>query len=118
MIKWLPVILGVLANASASALAKAGSSRPLMPLSVESAIAQWRLFLAVGLYGAAFVLYMLALSRLPLNVAHPVTTAGAIVLVGLISFIVFREPFTLVQGVGYGCLLLGIILISATQGAR
>ena len=69
--------------------------------------------LAIASYGLAFVFYSLALARLPLNVAHPIMTAGAIVVVGLSSFSFFKESISTSVLLGYAMLLGGIMLLSS-----
>lgn len=115
--KWALIVFGVLANAAASTLVKSGSGASLS-LSLESVLANWRLILALGFYGVAFLLYAAAVARLPLNVAHPITTAGAIVLVGLVSAFVFHEDFSVWRMVGYGVLLSGIVILALAPEAR
>jgi multidrug transporter EmrE-like cation transporter len=84
------------------------------PIRIAS---NWRLLIALGFYGLAFLFYAAAVSRLPLNVAHPVSTAGAIVLVGLASAIIFREPFSVGTGLGYALVFAGIAVL-AMSGQR
>lgn len=109
MIKWLPVVLGILCNSAASVIAKTAPPLTLSPLL--ALLGNLRLMVAIALYGVAFVLYTLALQRLPLNVAHPISTAGAIVLVGLCSALLFDEAFSPAKIAGYGLLIGGICLL-------
>ena len=78
-----------------------------------AALSNWPFWLGLGLYGAAFLLYAAALARLPLNVAHPVLTSGAIASVALASLLVFREPFHWTTGAGIALVVLGVLLITA-----
>lgn len=107
---WLLLVVGVLANAAASVLVKLSSSGPLV-LS-PALITNWRLWIAAASYGVAFLAYAAAVTRLPLNVAHPVATAGAIVLVGLCSALLIRETFTPLHWLGYSLLLAGIVVLA------
>lgn len=107
---WLLLVVGILANAAASVLVKLSSSGPLV-LS-PALITNWRLWVAAASYGVAFLAYAAAVTRLPLNVAHPVATAGAIVLVGLCSALLIRETFTPLHWVGYSLLLAGILALA------
>ncbi|RSV12306.1 multidrug transporter [Sphingomonas sp. ABOLF] len=110
--KWLLVVAGILANASASVLVKVASNGRIdMSSPVRVALNPY-LITAVLSYGLAFLLYSAALSRLPLNVAHPVMTAGAIVVVGLCSLLFFREPASLGVILGYALLLAGIVVLA------
>jgi multidrug transporter EmrE-like cation transporter len=64
------------------------------------------------LFGVAFLLYAAALTRLPLNVAHPLLTAGAISAVAVSSFLLFRETFYWTTIAGIALILLGVVLVT------
>jgi multidrug transporter EmrE-like cation transporter len=107
--KWLILFLGIAANASASVTVKLAMIPPRQFPSLASplaALANGPLWLGVVLYGAAFLLYAAALERLPLNVAHPTLTAGAVTAVALLSRLIFKEPF-------YWTTIAGIVLVVA-----
>jgi len=107
--KWLILLSGIFCNASASVLVKMAMLPPRQFPSLNApmaALSNWPFWLGLGLYGGAFLLYAAALVRLPLNVAHPVLTAGAIATVALSSALIFREPF-------YWTTILGIVLVMA-----
>jgi small multidrug resistance pump len=114
--KWLILLLGIAANASASVLVKMAMMPPRKFPSLTdplSALGNWPFWLGLGLYGAAFLLYAAALARLPLNVAHPVLTCGAVAAVALLSIVIFREPFHLTTGIGILLVIVGVALITA-----
>lgn len=114
--KWLILLLGVAANASASVLVKIAMTEPRRFPSLSdpaAALANWPFWLGLALYGAAFLLYAAALARLPLNVAHPVLTAGAIAVVATLSIILFNEPFHWTTGLGIALVIAGVVLITA-----
>ena len=105
--KWLILFFGILANTSASVLVKLAMQPPFRFPSLGdplSALKNWPFWLGLMLYGLAFFLYAAALARLPLNVAHPVLTTGAVAAVAVCSLIVFDEPF-------YWSTVLGIMLV-------
>jgi small multidrug resistance pump len=113
--KWLILLLGIAANASASALIKLAVTPPRRLPSwsdVSSVISNWPLLLGLGLFGVAFVLYAAALARLPLSIAHPILTAGAIVAVSLISLTVFREEFHWTTVSGIALIVAGVLLLT------
>lgn len=115
-VKWLILLLGILSNASASVLVKMAMLPPRkFPSLAEpmAALSNWPFWLGLGLYGAAFLLYAAALARLPLNVAHPVLTAGAVATVALFSVVIFREPFHWTTGLGILFVVAGVGLITA-----
>jgi small multidrug resistance pump len=114
--KWLILILGIASNASASVLVKVAMMPPRKFPSFSdpmSALVNWPFWLGLMLYGAAFLLYAAALARLPLNVAQPVLTSGAIAVVTLVSVLVFREPFQWSTGAGIILVIAGVVLITA-----
>ena len=114
--KWLILILGILCNASASVLVKMAMIPPRKvpsPSDPMTALSNWPFWLGLCLYGGAFVLYAAALARLPMNVAHPVLTAGAIATVAVFSVVFFRESFHWTTAVGIVLIIAGVGLITA-----
>lgn len=113
--KWLILIVGILTNASASVLIKLAMMPPRKFPSLSdpyAAITNWPLWLGLVLYGAAFLLYALALSKFPLNVAHPILTAGSIATVAIFSWVFFKELFTPSITFGLILIVVGVALIS------
>lgn len=117
--KWLILILGIASNATASVLVKLAMLPPRKFPSLSDplgALSNWPFWLGLVLYGVAFLLYAAALARLPLNVAHPVLTAGAVATVALCSFVIFREPFHWSTIMGILLVVAGVSLITARVG--
>lgn len=113
--KWLILILGIFSNASASVLVKMAMQPPRRFPSLNdpaAALTNWPFWLGLTLYGGAFLLYAAALSRLPLNVAHPVLTSGAIATVALASVAFFREPLYWTTVAGIFFVMVGVALIT------
>jgi multidrug transporter EmrE-like cation transporter len=113
--KWLILILGIVSNASASVLVKIAMMPPRkFPSLVEpmAALSNWPFWLGLGLYGVAFLLYAAALARLPLNVAHPILTSGAVSAVALCSLLIFRETFHWTTIAGILLVVVGVALIT------
>ena len=114
--KWLILILGIASNASASVLIKMAMMPPRKFPSLSDpmvALSNWPFWSGLVLYGAAFLLYAAALARLPLNVVHPVLTAGAVATVALFSVLIFREPFHWTTAAGIVLVVAGVALITA-----
>lgn len=117
--KWLILILGISANASASVLVKIAMQPPRQfpsPGDPMAALTNWPFWLGLAFYGAAFLLYAAALARLPLNVAHPVLTSGAIATVAMLSGTLFREPFYWTTIAGILLVMAGVALITVRVG--
>ncbi|MGF6695315.1 small multidrug resistance pump [Metapseudomonas resinovorans] len=107
--KWLILAFGVLASASASLLIKVAVTPPRRlfdPSAPLVTLTNGPLLLGLTLYGVAFALYALTLVRLPLSIAHPVMTAGGVIVVAIGSQQLLREPF-------HWSLALGIVLVTA-----
>ena len=114
--KWLILALGIASNASASVLVKIAMTPPRRFPSFDdpwSAAANWPFWLGLVLYGTAFLLYAAALTRLPLNVAHPVLTSGSIAVVAVLSLLVFQERFYLSTVLGIAFIVLGVLFVTA-----
>ena len=114
--KWMILLMGIMSNASASVLVKMAMMAPRKFPSLSdpmAALGNWPFWTGLGLYGMAFLLYAAALARLPLNVAHPVLTAGAVAAVALSSVLVFREAFHWTTGAGIVLVIAGVALITA-----
>ncbi len=114
--KWIILALGIATNASASVLVKMAMMPPRKFPTLNdpmAAFANWPFWLGLVLYGSAFLLYAAALARLPLNVAHPVLTSGAIANVALFSVLIFREPFHWTTGAGILLVVAGVVLLTA-----
>lgn len=114
--KWIILALGIVSNASASVLVKMAIMPPRMFPSLKeplSALTNWPFWLGLCLYGVAFLLYAAALARLPLNVAHPVLTAGAIAAVAACSVVIFHEPMYWTTVGGIVLVIVGVALITA-----
>lgn len=117
--KWIILILGITSNASASVLIKMAMMPPRkfpslaeLTTSPLSVLSNWPFWLGLALYGAAFLLYAAALARLPLNVAHPILTAGAVAAVAVSSALIFRESFPMTTLAGIALVVIGVVLIT------
>ena len=113
--KWLILVVGILVNASASILIKIAMTPPRKLPTLQDPLSlfqNWPLLLGLFLYGTAFLAYAAALARLPLNVAHPILTAGAVATVALASAFILRETFPWTSIIGIILVALGVGLIS------
>ncbi|ABM02309.1 small multidrug resistance protein [Psychromonas ingrahamii 37] len=109
--KWLILILGILSNASASVLIKVAMSSKEAPIQLSnplSIIGNLPLVSGIALYGMAFILYALALTYLPLNIAHPILTSGSIALVSSASVLLFGENLSIINVAGIFFIIIGV----------
>lgn len=113
--KWLLLGLGIFSNAGASLLVKKAVTPPRRLPSFSdpwATLANWPFWLGLALYGSAFLIYAAALTRLPINVAHPILTSGAIAVVAVGSGVIFQESFRASTYAGIFLVMIGVALIS------
>ncbi len=70
---------------------------------------------AVACFGGAFVIYILALQRVPLHIAQSFL-AMQYGLVMLMAYFYFNEQITNMQWVGFGLMVIGLFFISFFKG--
>ena len=112
---WFILFLGVCSNAVASILIKLAVTEPrALPTVSEpiSVITNWQLWFGLFLYGATFLFYALALTKLPLHIAHPVLTSGAVAMVAVVSLLIFKESFYWTTVLGITLIIVGVALIA------
>ena len=113
--KWLILFLGILSNASASVLIKVAMTNTSEPIQLSkplSIIGNIPLVSGISLYGLAFILYAVALTHLPLNIAHPILTSGSIMLVAFCSVVFFGETLSTINTVGIVLIILGVVALT------
>ncbi|EGQ8204307.1 SMR family transporter [Vibrio cholerae] len=112
---WVILLLGVIFNAGASILIKFSVTPPRkVPTIIEplSFITNWPILLGLIFYGVSFIFYTLALTRLPLNVAHPIMTSGAIAVVAILSIVIYKESMQNATFIGLFLIILGVWFIA------
>lgn len=67
-------------------------------------------------YALALCMYLMLLARVPLNVATSIAALNFVAVL-LASRFVLGEPIPPLRYVGFGCILLGIYVVSLTQRA-
>lgn len=117
--KWIILLLAIATNACASVLLKAvvsSDKRQSILVDPLSYLTSAWIWVGLVLYGLAFVFYTASLSQFPLNVAHPVITAGAIVTVVAASALIFGEVFDGFIAFGMIFVLTGLSIIGIRLG--
>jgi multidrug transporter EmrE-like cation transporter len=113
------VLAGVLLNAAAQLLLKAGTNRVgefafamdnLVPIGTKLAMNP---FILGGLacYVVSVVVWILALSRVPVSVAYPMLSIGYIVN-ALAAWMLFGESLGAQKLVGIGFIVIGVFLVA------
>jgi multidrug transporter EmrE-like cation transporter len=113
------VMLGVLLNAAAQLLLKAGTNRVgefafsadnILPIGIKLA-ASPPILAGLACYVVSVVVWILALSRVPVSIAYPMLSVGYIVnAVG--AWLLFGESITAQKLVGIGFIIVGVWLVA------
>jgi multidrug transporter EmrE-like cation transporter len=119
-IVWTLLLTGVALNAAAQLLLKA-ATRYVGPLVSDAgrvdwlnAAALWKappLWVGLGCYGVSVILWLGALSRLPVSVAYPMLSLGYVVN-AVAAALLFGETLTAMKLAGIGLIGLGVIVLS------
>lgn len=113
------VLAGVLLNACAQLLLKAGTNRlGDLDFSLSNAVAlgvriltTWPFLLGFAFYGVSIVVWIAALSRVPVTVAYPMLSIGYVVN-ALIARVWLGETLSLSGWSGIGLICLGVWLVA------
>lgn len=87
----------------------AGSPAMLVQSTVRI-MSQPLIWAALPLYGAGFVLWAIALSRVPLSIAHPML-AMSYIITRVAAVAMFGEHLTPASWVGFALLMAGVLII-------
>jgi multidrug transporter EmrE-like cation transporter len=113
------LMLGVLLNAAAQLLLKAGTTRVgefafsldnLVPVGSRLA-ASPHILGGLGCYVVSVVVWIMALSRVPVSVAYPMLSVGYVVN-ALAAWYLFGESITIQKLVGIGFIIVGVFLVA------
>ena len=112
------VLTGVLLNAAAQLLLKAGTNRigafsfalqNVVPIGMKVASSP-HVLAGLACYAVSVVVWILALSRVPVSVAYPMLSIGYIVN-ALAAYALFGESLNAQKLVGIGFITIGVILV-------
>ncbi len=113
------IFTGVMLNAAAQILMKAGtnaighfefSAANILPIGWKLAT-EWHIITALFCYGISVVVWILALSRVPVSIAFPMLSM-AYVVNALAAYYLLGEPFSTTKLVGMAVIIVGVIIIS------
>ena len=116
-------MLGVLLNAAAQLLLKAGTNRVgefaysldnLAPIGAKLA-ASPPILAGLACYVVSVAVWILALSRVPVSIAYPMLSVGYIVN-ALAAWMLFGESLTAQKLVGIGFIIVGVWLVARPGG--
>jgi len=113
------IFTGVMLNAAAQILMKAGtnsigyfefSMENILPIGWKLAT-EWHIVGALFCYALSVIIWILALSRVPVSIAFPMLSM-AYVVNAVAAWYLLDEAFNPTKLVGMGVIILGVIIIS------
>ncbi|MEO7622818.1 MAG: EamA family transporter [Gallionella sp.] len=119
LISFALIFTGVMLNAAAQILMKAGtnsigyfefSMQNIMPVSMKLAT-EWHIILALFCYALSVIIWILALSRVPVSIAFPMLSMAYVVNAIAASYLL-GEAFNPTKLAGMAVIILGVIIIS------
>jgi multidrug transporter EmrE-like cation transporter len=115
------ILTGVLLNAAAQLLLKAGTNsighfnfqlENVLPIGLKLAF-EPHIFGGLCCYVVSVVIWIMALSRVPVSIAYPMLSIGYIVNVFAAAYL-FGESITVPKLLGIGCIIIGVYLVAKT----
>lgn len=119
LVSFALIFTGVMLNAAAQILMKAGtnavghfefSAENILPIGWKLAT-EWHIVVALGCYALSVIVWILALSRVPVSIAFPMLSM-AYVVNAIAAYYLLGEPFSSTKLIGMGIIILGVIVIS------
>ncbi|MDH4234228.1 MAG: SMR family transporter [Gallionella sp.] len=113
------IFAGVMLNAAAQILMKMGTNaignfefsfENILPIGVKLAT-EWHIVVALFCYAISVVVWILALSRVPVSIAFPLLSMAYIV-TAVAAWYFLGETLSVTKLVGIGVIILGVIIIS------
>ncbi|HUL56925.1 MAG TPA: SMR family transporter [Usitatibacter sp.] len=113
------LMAGVLLNATAQLLLKAGTNRVgefaftmdnVIPIGTQLALSPFVLG-GLACYVVSVAVWILGLSRIPVSVAYPMLSVGYIVN-AVLAYLLFGESLTAQKLVGIGFIVVGVFLVA------
>ena len=119
LVSFALIFTGVMLNAAAQILMKSGTNTighfefsvaNILPIGLKLAT-EWHILVALCCYALSVVIWILALSRVPVSIAFPMLSM-AYVVNALAAYYLLGEPFSSTKLVSMGVIILGVIIIS------
>jgi multidrug transporter EmrE-like cation transporter len=108
LISFSLILVGVLLNATAQLLLKAGTNA--MPLGLRLAI-EPHILAGLACYVVSVVVWIVALSRVPVSIAYPMLSIGYVVN-AIAAWYLLGEAVTPMRLVGIGIIVLGVFIVA------
>ena len=102
------ILVGVLLNAAAQLLLKAGTNA--MPLGLRLAL-EPHILGGLACYVVSVVVWVVALSRVPVSIAYPMLSIGYVVNAAA-AWYLLGEAVTPMRMLGIGIIVLGVFIVA------
>ena len=118
-IAFILILTGVLLNASAQLLLKAGTNAVghfefhldnVIPVGMKIAFQPY-IMGGMACYAISLVVWIMGLSRVPVSVAYPMLSIGYVVN-AIIAYYWFGEPLAMQKMLGIGFIVVGVVLVA------
>ncbi len=119
LVSFALIFAGVMLNAAAQILMKAGtnaighfefSAANILPIGIKLAT-EWHIIVALSCYVVSVLVWILALSRVPVSIAFPMLSM-AYVVNAIAAWYLLGEDFSPIKLAGMGVIIFGVIIIS------
>ena len=113
------ILTGVLLNASAQLLLKAGTNavghfefhlENIIPIGMKIAFQPY-IMSGMACYAISLVVWIMALSRVPVSLAYPMLSIGYVVN-AVIAYYWLGEPLGMQKMLGIGFIIIGVVLVA------
>ena len=113
------ILTGVLLNAAAQLLLKAGTNAVghfefhldnLVPIGTKIALQPF-IIGGMACYAVSLVVWIMALSRVPVSLAYPMLSIGYVIN-AIVAFYWFGEPLAMQKMLGIGFIVVGVVLVA------
>jgi multidrug transporter EmrE-like cation transporter len=115
------ILTGVLLNASAQLLLKAGTNAVghfefhlgnALPIGMKIAFQPYILG-GMACYAVSLVVWIMALSRAPVSIAYPMLSIGYVIN-AVVAYYWLGEPLSMQKMLGIGIIIIGVVLVAKT----
>jgi multidrug transporter EmrE-like cation transporter len=102
------ILTGVLLNAGAQLLLKAGTNAA--PLGLHLAI-EPHILAGLACYGVSVVVWVVALSKVPVSIAYPMLSIGYVIN-AIAAYYLLGEAVTPMRLAGIGVIIVGVFIVA------
>jgi multidrug transporter EmrE-like cation transporter len=102
------IFAGVLLNAGAQLLLKAGTNA--VPLGLRLAV-EPHILAGLACYVVSVVVWLVGLSRVPVSIAYPMLSIGYVIN-AVAAYYLLGEAVTTMRFVGIGIIILGVFIVA------